>query len=87
MSCPEYNRLRQHYEAALRYWGHVLLSPDANLVGAPARQATEIKQKAYTERNAAKYSPDAWLSSPLMAVQSLCHQREQFRRHGEPVEN
>jgi hypothetical protein len=54
MSCPEYNRLRQHYEAALRYWGHVLLSPDANLVGAPARQATEIKQKAYTERNAAK---------------------------------
>jgi hypothetical protein len=25
MPCPEYNRLRQHYEAALRDWGHVLL--------------------------------------------------------------
>jgi hypothetical protein len=52
--CPEYNRLRQHYEAALRHWGHLLLSLDARLVGTVARQAAEIKQKAFDERNAAK---------------------------------
>jgi hypothetical protein len=54
MSCPEYNRLRQHYEAAIRHWGRVILSPDDNLVGALARQAAEIRQKAYVERDAAK---------------------------------
>jgi hypothetical protein len=26
MECHEYIRLRQHYEASLRHWGHVLLS-------------------------------------------------------------
>jgi hypothetical protein len=50
----ERNRLRQHYELALRHWGHVILAPDVNLVGVPARQVAEIKQKAYDERNAAK---------------------------------
>ena len=54
MSCPEYNRLRQHYEAAIRHWGRVILSPDDNLVGALARQAAEIRQKAFDERDAAK---------------------------------
>jgi hypothetical protein len=29
----------------------------------------------------------AGLGSPLMAVQALCHQREQFRWHGEFVED
>jgi hypothetical protein len=37
--CLEYLRLRQHYEAAIRHWVHVLLSSDAHLVGALARQA------------------------------------------------
>jgi hypothetical protein len=50
MACPEYNRLRQHYEAALRHWGHVLLSPVAEGFGAPA---AEVKQKALAERNEA----------------------------------
>jgi hypothetical protein len=59
MSCPEYNRLRQHYETALRNWGHVLLSADANLVGALARQAAAIRQTAFEERNAAKERLDA----------------------------
>ena len=54
VSCPEYNRLRQSYEAALRHWGHVLFSLDAHLVGAAARQAAELKQKAFDERNTAK---------------------------------
>ena len=54
MSCLEYNRLRQHYQAALRHWGRVLFSPDAHLVGTAARKAAEIKQKAFDERNAAK---------------------------------
>jgi len=53
MRCPEYDRLRQHYEAALRYWGHVVLSLDAHLVGTAARQTFGIKQKAFDERNAA----------------------------------
>jgi hypothetical protein len=52
MSCPEYVRLRQHYETALRHWGQVLLSPGA-AIGAPARLAIEIKEKALVERNAA----------------------------------
>jgi hypothetical protein len=47
MPCPEYNRLRQHYEAALRRWGYVLLSLD---VGAAVRQTAGI----IDERNAAK---------------------------------
>jgi hypothetical protein len=59
MPCPEYNRLRQHYEAALRHWGHVILSPDARLVGARARQAAEIRQTAFGERDAAKERLDA----------------------------
>jgi hypothetical protein len=46
MPCPEYNRLRQHYEVALRHWGHVLFSLDADLVGAAARKVAELKQKA-----------------------------------------
>lgn len=54
MSCPEYNRLLLHYEAALRRWGDALLSPDASLVGTAARRAAEIKQKAFDKRNAAK---------------------------------
>jgi hypothetical protein len=54
MPCPEYNRLRQLYEAALRHWGHLLLSVDAHLGGTVARQAAELKEKAFDERNAAK---------------------------------
>jgi hypothetical protein len=54
MLCPEYFRLHQHYEAAIRQWGHIMLSPDAHLLGALARRAAEVKQKAFDERNAAK---------------------------------
>jgi hypothetical protein len=53
MACYEYIRLRQHYEASLRHWGHVLLSSGAEPIGAPARLAAEVKQKALEERNAA----------------------------------
>jgi hypothetical protein len=54
MPCPEYDRLRQHYEAALRRWQHVLLSLDAQPLGTAATQTAGIKQKAFDERNAAK---------------------------------
>ncbi len=54
MHCPEYNRLRQRYEAALRHWGHVVLAPDDGSLGALARQAAEIRQKAFNERDAGK---------------------------------
>jgi hypothetical protein len=53
MACFEYDRLRLHYEASLRRWGQVLLSPVAESVGAPARVAAEVKQKALVERDAA----------------------------------
>jgi hypothetical protein len=66
MPCPEYLRLRQHYEAALRHWGHVMLSPDAHLVGALSRRAAEIKQKAFDARDAAKkHLSDHSLSCPV----------------------
>jgi hypothetical protein len=48
MRCPEYLRLREEYEVALRRWGHVMLSPDVH------RLSAEIKQKVFGERNAAK---------------------------------
>jgi hypothetical protein len=54
MLCPEYLRLQQHYEVAIRQWGHIVLSPDGKLVGALARQAAEIRQKAFAERDLAK---------------------------------
>jgi hypothetical protein len=54
MRCPEHLRLRQHYDAALRHWGRVILSSEANLVGILGRQAAEIKRTAFDERNAAK---------------------------------
>jgi hypothetical protein len=53
MACPEYIRLHHHYEAALRHWGHVLLSPVTVPTDATARLAAEVKQKAFEERNAA----------------------------------
>lgn len=54
MHCPEYNRLRQSYEAAIRHWGQVILFCEAEALGALARQTSEDKQKAYSERDAAK---------------------------------
>jgi hypothetical protein len=54
ISCSEYARLRQLYEAALRHWGQILLSSEGTeLVGAPKRLAIELKQKALYERDAA----------------------------------
>jgi hypothetical protein len=59
MSCHENKRLRQHYEAALRHWGNLVLSPTIRRVGTLARQAAEVKLKAFDERNAAKERLDA----------------------------
>jgi hypothetical protein len=58
MACHENDRLRQHYEAALRHWGNVVLSPTIRPGGILARQAAEIKLKAFDERNAAKEGLD-----------------------------
>ena len=43
MYCPEYNRLRQLYDVAIRNWGLVILSPDSNSL---LPLTTEIKEKA-----------------------------------------
>jgi hypothetical protein len=53
MACHEYIRLRLQYEAALRDWGHVLLSPVTVPTGATARLAADLKEKAFEERNTA----------------------------------
>jgi hypothetical protein len=52
MACPEYIRLRQHYDAALRHWGQIFLLPEA-APGEPARLAAAVKLKALEERDAA----------------------------------
>jgi hypothetical protein len=54
MHCPDNNRLRQRYEAAILHWGHVILFSDTDSLGALIPRAAEVKQKAYTERDAAK---------------------------------
>jgi hypothetical protein len=54
MPCPEYNRLRQHYETALRRWAQI--EPSSNkseLFGARMHLAQEIEHTALNERNAA----------------------------------
>jgi hypothetical protein len=43
MYCPEYIRLRQLDEVAIRNWGLVILSPDSNSL---LPLTTEIKEKA-----------------------------------------
>jgi hypothetical protein len=53
MTCPEYERLRQLYEAALRHWGHLLWSSKADVPSVPARLLSEMKQRAFFERNEA----------------------------------
>jgi hypothetical protein len=52
--CPENNRLRQRYEAAIRHWGNVILFSDVDSLGTLIPQAAEVKHKAYIERDAAK---------------------------------
>ena len=51
MTCPEYQRLLQLYEVALRRWEQVLWSSRAEVPGIPERLASEMKQKAYVEKN------------------------------------
>jgi hypothetical protein len=54
MSCPEYLRLRQHYDVALQRWAETELSSDRpEVIVASARLAEVIRQKALNERNAA----------------------------------
>jgi hypothetical protein len=54
MHCPAYNRLRQHYETALRRWAQIESSSNkSELFDARKRQALEIEQTALNERNAA----------------------------------
>jgi len=53
LPCPEYVRLRQRYESALRHWGEVLLPQDSELVGAWARQRAQLTQDVLEERDAA----------------------------------
>jgi hypothetical protein len=62
MHCPECIRLRQIYEAELRRWGCLWLSPDASVKDASAGQLAELRLKAFEDRNAAK---ERWLLHAL----------------------
>jgi hypothetical protein len=53
MTCPEYERLLQLYEAALQRWGRFMWSPKEDVPGIPERLLSEMKQRAYFERNEA----------------------------------
>jgi hypothetical protein len=50
MTCPEYERLLQLYEAALRHWEQVTWSSKADV----PHLASEMKRRAYVRRNEAR---------------------------------
>jgi hypothetical protein len=52
MPCPEYIRLRTHYEAALRRWGDLLLAQRAGLLVGDVERALEIRKDAADARDA-----------------------------------
>jgi hypothetical protein len=55
MSCSEYLRIRQHYDAALRRWAQIELSSHKfEVFDASARLADKVRQKALDERNEAR---------------------------------
>lgn len=54
MACPEYERLRQLYEAALRHWGHLQWSAAADDSGVPVQLLSVMKQRAFNERSEAR---------------------------------
>jgi hypothetical protein len=53
MPCPEYKRLRENHEAALRRWGDVLLAQHAGLLGGHVEGGLEIRKYVADERDAA----------------------------------
>jgi hypothetical protein len=53
VTCLDYIRLRQHYEAALTLWDHVILPSKGALANSPPA-VLEMKNKALEERNAAE---------------------------------
>ena len=49
MSCPEYLRLRQHYDAALRPWAQIEVSShEFEVIGASARMAEKVRRRHWT---------------------------------------
>jgi hypothetical protein len=55
LRCPDYARLRQLYEGALRYWAQLQQSLTATeLAGESAKYAVQLKKDALKERDAAK---------------------------------
>jgi hypothetical protein len=55
LPCPDYLRLRQLYESALRYWAQLQQSLiTTELVGETAGYAAQLKNDASTGRDAAK---------------------------------
>jgi hypothetical protein len=76
LPCPDYLRLRQLYEGALRHWAqlqHSLLPTE--LVGDTARYAAQLKDNASKERDAAKQRLfEHWWSC------SICKEAAQVNR-------
>jgi hypothetical protein len=71
LHCSEYHRLRRQYEDAIRHWGHFILSPETDSLGAFARQTDEKKQKAYAARDATKKRLTFHMLTCVVCSQSL----------------
>jgi hypothetical protein len=56
MDCPEFLRLRQNYDSALRRWSQMMLTPAGD------SGYTEAKRKAYEERDEARHERDLHLA-------------------------
>jgi hypothetical protein len=52
-ACPEYERLRESYELAVKSWARAMWSFDAALGGLAGMQARYRRQKALGDRNLA----------------------------------
>jgi hypothetical protein len=51
--CPEYERLRESYEVAVKNWARIMLSFDPSLGGLAGMQARHRRQMALGKRNLA----------------------------------
>ena len=76
MSCPEYLRLREHYEAALLRWVQIDLSfSGSEFINVSAMLLEGVKQQALKERNAAKERMDLHEQNCL-----ICNRRQKPHR-------
>jgi hypothetical protein len=79
LPCPDYLRLRQLYEGALRYWAQLQQSLTATgLAGESARYADQLKKGALNQRDAAKQRLfEHWWSCSICKESALATRTKQ----------